>query len=92
MFGASPVVAAQVFPGVCGTRRPRGRPGRTGRDKASTRPGRAYGHLTKADMPLNDALPEISVDPDSFAVWVNGELVTEDPATELPMAQRYFLF
>ena len=48
--------------------------------------------LSKSDMPLNDALPEIRVDPDSFAVWVDGEIVTEDPAHELPMAQRYFLF
>jgi urease subunit alpha len=48
--------------------------------------------LTKADMPLNDALPEIEVNPDSFAVRVDGELVTEAPAVELPMAQRYFLF
>jgi urease subunit alpha len=48
--------------------------------------------LTKADMPLNGALPEITVRPDSFEVWVNGELVTEAPAEVLPMAQRYFLF
>ena len=48
--------------------------------------------LAKSAMPLNDALPEIRVDPDSFAVWVDGELVTESPATELPMAQLYFLF
>jgi urease subunit alpha len=48
--------------------------------------------LTKSGMPLNDALPVIRVDPDSFAVWVDGELVTEAPARELPMAQRYFLF
>jgi urease subunit alpha len=48
--------------------------------------------LTKADLPLNDALPEIRVDPDSFAVWVDGELVTESPARELPMTQRYFMF
>jgi urease subunit alpha len=48
--------------------------------------------LAKTDLPLNDALPQIRVEPDSFRVWVDGELVTEDPATELPMAQRYFLF
>ena len=48
--------------------------------------------LSKADMPLNDTLPDIRVDPDSFAVWVDGELVMEEPAAELPMAQRYFLF
>ncbi|HTW10653.1 MAG TPA: urease subunit alpha, partial [Acidimicrobiales bacterium] len=48
--------------------------------------------LTKASMPLNDYVPRIRVDPDSFAVWVDGELMTESPARELPMAQRYFLF
>ncbi len=46
----------------------------------------------KADLPLNDATPSIEIDPDSFAVRINGELVTESPANELPMAQRYFLF
>ena len=48
--------------------------------------------LTKADMPLNDALPDIVVDPDSFTVRIDGEVITEDPAVVLPMAQRYFLF
>ena len=48
--------------------------------------------LTKADLPLNDALPRIDVDPDSFAVTIDGEVVTEAPVRELPMAQRYFLF
>lgn len=46
----------------------------------------------KADLPLNDARPDIVIDPDTFAVRVDGELVTEQPAEELPMAQRYFLF
>ncbi|AHH93982.1 urease subunit alpha [Kutzneria albida] len=46
----------------------------------------------KADMLLNDALPEVRVDPDSFAVHVDGELVEPAPVTELPLAQRYFLF
>ncbi|HVM68015.1 MAG TPA: urease subunit alpha [Acidimicrobiales bacterium] len=48
--------------------------------------------LTKAAMPENDALPDIRVDPDSFAVTIDGEPVEEHPVTELPMAQRYFLF
>ena len=48
--------------------------------------------LTKADMPHNDALPDIRVDPDTFTVRVDGEVVEESPAAELPMAQRYFLF
>ncbi|MBY6410133.1 urease subunit alpha [Rhodococcus sp. BP-252] len=46
----------------------------------------------KADMPHNDAQPRIEVDPDTFTVRIDGEVWTEQPATELPMAQRYFLF
>jgi urease subunit alpha len=46
----------------------------------------------KADLPLNDALPRIEVDPDTFTVRVDGEVVEPAPVTELPMAQRYFLF
>ena len=48
--------------------------------------------IGKADMILNDARPDVAVDPDSFAVHIDGDLVEPDPATELPMAQRYFLF
>jgi urease subunit alpha len=48
--------------------------------------------LGKADMPLNDALPEIKVDPDTFTVSIDGTEVEPAPAAELPMAQRYFLF
>lgn len=46
----------------------------------------------KADMPLNDALPTIEVNPDTFTVRIDGEVWQEQPATVLPMAQRYFLF
>jgi urease subunit alpha len=48
--------------------------------------------VTKADMRENDARPRVRVDPDSFAVHIDGELVEATPASELPMAQRYFLF
>ncbi|MGW0711183.1 urease subunit alpha [Streptomyces sp. NPDC002643] len=48
--------------------------------------------VTKADMRENDARPRVEVDPDSFAVRIDGELVEATPAAELPMAQRYFLF
>jgi urease subunit alpha len=48
--------------------------------------------LGKTDLPENDALPTIQVDADTFAVRINGELIEEQPAHELPMAQRYFLF
>ncbi|BBX70149.1 urease subunit alpha [Mycolicibacterium psychrotolerans] len=46
----------------------------------------------KAQMPLNDALPDIEVDPDTFTVRIDGEVWQEQPAAELPMAQRFFLF
>jgi urease subunit alpha len=46
----------------------------------------------KTDLPENDAMPTIAVDPDTFAVRIDGELIEEQPAAELPMAQRYFLF
>ncbi|MEZ4863771.1 MAG: urease subunit alpha [Caldilineaceae bacterium] len=46
----------------------------------------------KADMIHNDAMPQIEVDPESYEVRADGELLTCEPATVLPMAQRYFLF
>lgn len=46
----------------------------------------------KADLPLNDALPAIEVDPDTFTVRIDGDVWQQDPPRELPMAQRYFLF
>ncbi|MFB9072593.1 urease subunit alpha [Citricoccus parietis] len=48
--------------------------------------------LRKQDMVLNNATPEITVDPQTYRVAVDGEDVTCDPAETLPMAQRYFLF
>jgi len=46
----------------------------------------------KADLPENTALPRIEVEPDTFTVRVDGDVVEPEPARELPMAQRYFLF
>jgi len=48
--------------------------------------------VDKADMVLNDWLPRIEVDPQTYAVRADGELLTCEPATVLPLAQRYFLF
>jgi urease subunit alpha len=48
--------------------------------------------IGKRDMVLNDALPEIDVDPETYAVRADGELLVCEPASVLPMAQRYFLF
>jgi urease subunit alpha len=48
--------------------------------------------LKKQDLKLNDALPRMEVDPETYEVRADGELLTCEPATVLPMAQRYFLF
>jgi len=48
--------------------------------------------ITKATMKLNDYQPRIEVDPETYEVRADGELLTCEPATVLPMAQRYFLF
>lgn len=48
--------------------------------------------VTKADMINNSATPRIDIDPETFAIAVDGELVTPQPAAELPLAQRYSLF
>ena len=48
--------------------------------------------IGKRDMKNNDALPRIDVDPETYEVRADGELLTCEPASVLPMAQRYFLF
>ena len=48
--------------------------------------------VRKSDMKLNDACPALSVDPQTYEVRCDGELLTCEPATELPLAQRYHLF
>ncbi|MBK5498062.1 urease subunit alpha [Peribacillus sp. TH14] len=48
--------------------------------------------LTKKDMKLNGETPVIEVDPQTYEVTVDGDLITCEPAEVLPMAQRYFLF
>lgn len=49
-------------------------------------------NLSKSDMKLNDTLPNIEVDSETYEVRADGELLTCEPATVVPMAQRYFLF
>ncbi|WP_192036766.1 urease subunit alpha [Halomonas sp. YLGW01] len=48
--------------------------------------------VRKGDMKLNDVCPDLSVDPQTYEVRCDGELLTCEPATELPLAQRYHLF
>ena len=55
-------------------------------------PVRGTRGIGKAEMKLNDALPRIEVDPETYEVRADGELLTCEPASELPLAQLYFLY
>jgi urease subunit alpha len=48
--------------------------------------------IGKRDMVLNDALPRIQIDPEKYTVTVDGERIAPNPASTVPLAQRYFLF
>ena len=57
--------------------------------------GEAIAHLTATGEPsgqTDDLLPNITVDPETYEVRVDGEILTCEPAATLPLAQRYFLF
>ncbi|QDY65421.1 urease subunit alpha [Glutamicibacter halophytocola] len=56
------------------------------------RPCHGIRGLTKGDLKLNGNTPEIKVDAQTYEVFVDGELATCEPSTQLPMTQRYFLF
>ncbi len=60
--------------------------------RTPTVPVRACRDLGKRDMIHNDALPRITVDPETYDVRADGELLTCEPAASLPLTQRYFLF
>ena len=92
MFGASPrVAAASSLTFVAGAALDDGLADRLGLGRRLVPVGNTRG-LTKHDLPQNDALPQITVEPDTFTVRIDGEVVVENPATVLPLAQRYFLF
>ncbi len=91
MFGAFGGRARDV-----GDVRVEGGPGH-GRDRlARTREaaggGARHANVKKADMVHNDWQPRIEVDPQTYEVRADGELMTCEPASVLPLAQRYFLF
>jgi urease subunit alpha len=48
--------------------------------------------IGKSDLRLNTAAPKVEVDPETYEVRADGELLTCQPAETLPMAQRYFMF
>jgi urease subunit alpha len=66
--------------------------GKLGIDKTLVAVENTRGGLSKASMVHNAATPHISVDPETYEVRADGELLTCEPADVLPMAQRYFLF
>ncbi|MER8468116.1 urease subunit alpha [Mesorhizobium sp. M1328] len=66
--------------------------GRLGIDKQMVAVENTRGGIGKHSMVLNDATPHVEVDPETYEVRADGELLTCEPATVLPMAQRYFLF
>ncbi|MBM2710513.1 urease subunit alpha [Mesorhizobium caraganae] len=66
--------------------------GRLGVDKQFVAVENTRGGIGKHSMVLNDATPLVEVDPETYEVRADGELLTCEPATVLPMAQRYFLF
>ncbi len=56
------------------------------------RPVKNIRNLRKTDMKNNTATPKLDVDPQTYEVFVDGEKITSEPAKELPLTQRYFLF
>jgi urease subunit alpha len=69
-----------------------GLPGKLGVSKQLVAVTNTRGGISKASMVLNSATPNVEVDPETYEVRADGELLTCEPATVLPMAQRYFLF
>lgn len=63
-----------------------------GVDKAFIAVNNTRSGISKSSMKLNDYCPNMSVDPETYEVRADGELLTCEPADVLPMAQRYFLF
>jgi urease subunit alpha len=66
--------------------------GRLGLEKALLAVEHTRAEISKASMVHNSATPHIEVDPETYEVKADGELLTCEPADVLPMAQRYFLF
>jgi urease subunit alpha len=69
-----------------------GLPQRIGTAKQMLAVRNTRGGISKKSMILNDATPHVEVDPETYEVRADGILLTCEPATVLPMAQRYFLF
>jgi urease subunit alpha len=92
MFGAfGRATAATAFAFVSQSSLDAGIAGRYGVSKRMV-PVRGCRSLGKRDMKLNDTMPVIHVDPETYTVTADGERLVSKPAAVLPLAQRYFLF
>ncbi|HVA24192.1 MAG TPA: urease subunit alpha, partial [Chloroflexota bacterium] len=90
MFGAA-AARATALTFVSASALAEGVPRRLGLRKMAVAVRNTRG-IGKAAMLLNDALPNITVDPETYRVEADGQWLTCEPASVLPMAQRYFLF
>ncbi|MGY6570391.1 MAG: amidohydrolase family protein, partial [Salinarimonas sp.] len=70
----------------------KGVPQRLGLAKTCLPVRNVRGGISKKSMIHNDATPQIEIDPETYAVTADGELLVCEPAKELPLAQRYFMF
>jgi urease subunit alpha len=89
-FGKSMTESSVTF--VSGAAQDAGVGAQLGLAKQTISVNNTRGGISKADMRLNDYCPDIEVDPETYEVRADGELLTCEPAEVLPMAQRYFLF
>ncbi|MCJ2085157.1 amidohydrolase family protein, partial [Methylobacterium sp. E-005] len=89
-YGRAPFATALTF--VSGAAVADGLRERLGVQKELVAVENVRGGISKASMVLNDATPVIEVDPETYDVRADGELLVCEPAEVLPMAQRYFLF
>ena len=89
-YGKAPALSSVTF--VSRAAMDAGLQAKLGVDKGMVAVENTRGGISKASMVLNDATPAIEVDPETYEVRADGALLTCEPATVLPMAQRYFLF
>ena len=88
-FGSVPYSTAVTFTSQAAVEA--GIPSKLGLRKRAV-PVRNCRTIAKRDMILNSATPRLEVDPETYEVRADGELLTCEPLSELPLAQRYFLF
>jgi urease subunit alpha len=89
-FGGAVAKTSVTF--VSGASLQAGLAGRLGVAKELVAVENTRGGISKKSMIHNDATPHIEIDPETYAVRADGELLVCEPASELPMAQRYFLY